>query len=135
MTLPANALQAAIYQRLKATAGVPVFDHVPQNAAFPYVVIGADTTAPWETKDRDGQEFTITVHCWTAPAAGRKGVKSLTEAVYSALHRQEPSLAVPGHAVVLLRCEFAETIQEPAEGDSDHYYHAALRFRALVRTV
>jgi hypothetical protein len=135
MTLAANEIQKAIFVRLTAQlAGTPVYDHVPQDSAFPYVVIGADTSIPWDTKTNDGQEFTCTFHVWDKLAAGRKSVKSLMQNIYSALHQQESNLSLSGFTVVLMRCEFTETYQETAvEGEVDHYYHGVMRFRALVR--
>ena len=131
MTLAANALQSAIFARLTGQLGpTPVYDFVPQDSAFPYVVIGADTSVPADTKTNDGQEFTLTIHVWDK-AAGRKSVKTTMEAVYTALHNHP--LAVTGFSTVILRCEYAETMQEQAEGEGDHYYHGVLRFRAVVR--
>ena len=134
MTLAANALQKAVYARLTASlGGVAVYDHAPQNAAFPYVLIGDDTAVTWDTKTRDGQEYTLTIHCWDAPKAGRKSVKAVAAQIYAALHRQEDSIPVTGYRLVLLIWEFMDTFQEPAEGDADRYYHGVLRFRALVQ--
>lgn len=135
MSLAANALQAAIYARLVSQLGpVPVYDHVPQDSAFPYVMIGADTAIPWDTKTTDGQEFTCTIHAWDALKAGRKSVKTIMQDVYTALHHQQANLAVAGFTLILIRCEYTETIQETAEeGSPDHYYHGIMRFRALVQ--
>lgn len=135
MTLAANAIQSAIYRRLKAeVAPVPVFDHIPQDSAFPYAVIGADTAIPWDVKGADGQEFTCTIHAWDAIRAGRKSVKSILQAIYDALHHKEEQIAVEGFALSLMRCEYSETFQETAEeGSPDKYYHGVMRFRALVQ--
>jgi len=40
----------------------PVYDDVPQGASFPYVVIGDDTSIPWDTDDSVGSESTLTIH-------------------------------------------------------------------------
>ena len=133
MTLAANALQAAAYARLTSQLGAtPVYDFVPQDSAFPYVVVGETTSLAWDTKTADGQEFTVTLHAFTR-GAGRKGLNALVEAVRLALH--EHPLAVAGHAVAVLRCEFTQTLQEDGpEGDPGHTYHGVLRFRALLQT-
>lgn len=132
--LAANEFQKAVYARLTASMGVPVYDHVPQGAGFPYVVVGEDTGVPWDTKTRDGQEFTATIHVWDWRAAGRKSVKTLMQAVYDALHHRSESLAMTGFACMLIRCEFTQTLQEAGEGETDgeNYYHGVMRFRALV---
>ncbi len=130
MASPGNALQQAIYQRLASQLTTPVYDHVPQNAAPPYVVIGADTLIEWGTKTRDGWEATVTVHAWDFEKAGRKSVKTILSNLYDALHGQ--SLTVAGFSLIDLRFEFEETYQENAEGASDHYYHGVQRYRAAV---
>jgi hypothetical protein len=40
-----SAIQSAIYGEL-VTLGYPVYDHVPQGSAFPYIVVGDDTSTP-----------------------------------------------------------------------------------------
>lgn len=134
MTLAANAIQKGVYDRLKAQlADVAVYDHVPQGVAAPYIVIGNDTSIPWDTKTEDGQEITLTIHAWDYLSAGRKSVKTIMQRIYAALHRQEASVSVSGHALILMRCEYAETFQDTAAAsEADHYYHGVMRFRALV---
>ena len=134
--MSANAVQKAIYQRLSAALSVPVYDHIPQGAAFPYVVIGADTAIPWDTKSSAGQEYTLTVHCWDALKAGRKSVKAVMDAIHAALHRQEALIPVEGASLTEIVQEYAESFQETGyEGDSDHYYHGVQRFRAMVEDI
>ena len=117
-----------MFARLTAElSGTPVYDAVPQDSTYPYVVIGEDTALAWDTKDTDGHEFTITVHVWTR-GKGRKAAKDLMEQVYDALHHQQ----LAGVGLVVLRCEYAETT--PDEDDTGTYYHGVLRFRALTRS-
>ena len=65
------ALQQAVFARLGAFAaltalvGARIYDHAPQDATFPYVVIGDDTTIPFDTHSTVGGEHTITVHTWS----------------------------------------------------------------------
>jgi hypothetical protein len=130
VTIPLNALQAALYTRLTSELTIPVYDFTPQDSEFPYAVIGADTTIPLDTKTTDGHEFTSTIHLWTK-GAGRKALKEQMQAVYDALHEQEIGFL---SGTVLVRCEYTETMQDPSsEGDTDHYYHGLLRFRALTQ--
>jgi hypothetical protein len=134
MSLAANEMQKAIYTRLTAALGASpvVYDYVPQDAAYPYVVIGADTSIPWDTKTNDGQEFTCTIHAWTKNS-GRRPLKTIMQNIYAALHHQEPLLTMTGFTCVQMRCEYSETIQDQSpEGDTDRYYHGIMRFRALI---
>lgn len=141
MPSPDNALQAAVFQRLSgyapltaALGGKKVFDHVPANSPAPYVRIGEDTLAGFDTKTEPGWDATLTVHAWDFEKAGRKSVKALLGHIYDALHRQEAAVTVAGFTLVELRWDnFATTIQETAaEGEGDHFYHGVTRFRALV---
>ena len=141
MATPYNALQAGIYARLTgysalttALGGAKIYDHVPQNTTFPYVMIGDDTAIEDDTKSHEGWEVTMTLHAWDYAAAGRKSVKAILGHLYDALHRQEASVTVTGFQMVLLNVEFIETFQESAtEGASDRYYHGVMRVRAIIR--
>lgn len=140
MAHPANALQAAIYTRLTgysalttALGGAKVYDHVPQDTAAPYVVIGDDTLVESDTKTANGWEATITIHCWDFATAGRMCIKTLMGHIFDALHRQESNITVSGFSLTYIAREFEESYQETAEdGDNDHYYHGIQRFRALI---
>ena len=135
MSLAANELQKALYARLTAQlAGTPVYDHVPQATAYPYVRLGSLTALPWDTKTEDGQEYTVTIHAF-AQGAGKKSVQALMQTIYAALHHQEASLTLTGFTVVVLRCEFSEADVEPmTDAAPDRDQHGVLRFRALVAT-
>lgn len=141
MSTPDNALQAAIYTRLNGFAALTsaigankVFDFVPESAAPPYVVIGEDTATDGDTKDRHGWEFTVTIHCWSFEAAGRKQVKTILSHVFDALHQQEDSVTVTGFVLVQIRREFQQTLQETGvEGQGDRYWHGVARYRAVVQ--
>ena len=140
MTMPLNALQAGIYGRLTgysalttALGGSFVYDHVPQNTAAPYVVIGDDTSVAYDSKSHNGWDCTVTVHCWDFQKAGRKSVKTLMGHIYDALHAAHASITVTGFGLVQIRCDFQQTFQEIGiEGAGDHYYHGVQRFRAII---
>lgn len=141
MSSPNNALQAAIYTRLTgysalttALGGSKVYDHIPQGADAPYVVIGEDTLSDWDTKSTAGWECTVTIHAWDFEKAGRKSVKAILGHVYDALHQQEANIAVTGFTLIQIRWENESTFQETAvEGANDHYYHGVQRYRAVVQ--
>jgi hypothetical protein len=143
MTTPSNALQTAIYERLKnfaplttlLTASGKVFDFVPEGTEPPFVVIGDDTAVDDSTKTNNGWDCTLTIHCWDFEKAGRKSVKAILSAIYDALHRQETSITVAGFALTEIRYEFEQTFQDTTpEGQSDHFYHGVQRYRALIET-
>jgi hypothetical protein len=139
MSQPLNALQVGLYNRLTgysaltALVSTRIYDHVPQNATLPFVVIGDDTAVEGDTKTFNGWDMTITIHCWKSLSAGRKDIKAIMGAIYDALHKNESNVTVSGFTLVYLHCEFQQTFQETGiEGDNDHYYHGVQRFRALI---
>lgn len=145
----ALAIQQAVYALLRgdstlrgllavdALEGSPtapaVYDHVPQadapedSAEFPYIVIGDDTAAQFDTDDVDGQETTITLHVWDR-RRGRKRVKQVLDAVYGALH--DVSLSISGQHHVLCLWEYSETVPDP----DVLVQHAVTRFRILTQS-
>lgn len=63
-------LQKAIFQRLSSDvtlSGVVtgVFDHVPENQPYPYVVIGEPNELPFDTKTSFGEEISLVIHVWS----------------------------------------------------------------------
>ncbi|MFQ5467971.1 MAG: DUF3168 domain-containing protein [Kiloniellaceae bacterium] len=113
---------------LKALIGDParVFDHVPANSAFPYVVIGEATARDWDTKTDPGMEQNLSVHTWSR-ARGAKETKQIMAAIVATL--DHAPLAVAGHALVLIRFEFAQTLVDP-DGLT---HHGVQRFRAITQ--
>lgn len=134
------ALQTALYERLKNYAdlsalladdvrpnisGSAVYDHVPQDAVFPYVAIGDTTSAEWDTDTSLGSEATATIHVWSRER-GRMEAKEIQRELYNALHRH--ALSITGATTVTCDWEFAET-----ELDTDGLTrHGITRFRLLI---
>ena len=113
---------------VKSLIGDParIFDHVPPESAFPYLVIGESTSAPFDAKTLDGMESTLTLHDWSR-YRGLREIKDIMAAVSNALDQQTLSLA--GHTLILLRFEFATTFL-----DSDGLTrHGVQRFRAITQ--
>ena len=127
-------LQQAVYGALTGDAAVQallgnparVFDHVPQDSAFPYVVVGEATSGPFDTKTEDGLDQTLTIHSWSR-YRGLKETKEIMAAVTGALDQQ--ALAVSGHDLVLLRFTFGTTVLDP-DGLTRH---GVQRFRAVTQ--
>ena len=127
-------VQQAVYSALtgdptiQGMLGNParVFDHVPQGSDFPYLVIGDSQATPFDTKTESGLDQRLTLHTWSR-YRGLKQTKEIMAAVVDALDGQ--GLAVSGHALVLLRFEFATTIVD----DDGLTRHGVQRFRALTQ--
>jgi len=127
-------LQQAVYAALTGDAtlqgllGAParVFDHVPADTAFPYLVLGEAASAPFDAKTEDGMAQTLTIHTWSR-YRGLKETKEIMAAVAAAL--DDRSLSLAGHALVLLRFEFGATFLD-ADGLTRH---GVQRFHALTQ--
>lgn len=120
-----EALHKAVFDKLTADLATPVYDHVPPNASFPYVVIGEDTHVPFDTDDSLGSESTITIHVWSR-YRGKKEAKQIQGEVYDALTRQE--LTVEDHDLVTIEFEYSDVVLDP-DGQTRH---GVQRFRAVV---
>lgn len=114
-------IQQAVYNALTNYAPLTslisgVYDQAPQPAAYPYVLIGEDTNAEWDTDDRRGVESAITVHIWSIQR-GRKETQIIQRKIYEALH--QASLSVTGYQFVV--CYFVtETTLLDVDGLATH---------------
>lgn len=130
-------VQASIFTVIKTDAGVQafvgssparVYDHVPQGTDdFPYITIGDTTAVDASTKTEDGNEQTLTLHCWSRHQ-GHKEVWEMIEALDTAL--DGVSLTVSGNTPVFIFSEFADAFLD-ADGRT---YHGAIRFRIRIDT-
>lgn len=105
-----------------------LYDHVPQGAACPYVVLGPVTARDWSTAGEEGCEHILALHVWSQ-ASGKHEAQEIAERLRSRLH--EASLSLSGHRLVNLRHEFTEVRRE---SDGRHV-RAHLRFRAVTEPV
>lgn len=103
-------IQAALYSALSGNISATVYDHVPEDSSFPYVVIGEDMPNQWDTDTEQGFETVLTLHFWSR-YRGKKEVKELTDEVYDLLHRK--SLAISGQYTVNLMWESSEILLDP----------------------
>lgn len=123
-------LQQAVHTRLNGFAGLTalvagVHDHVDQDDAFPYVVVGDDTLVNDDTNSSDGTDNTITIHTWSQ-YRGKKETKLIQQEIYNALHRFQ--LVVASAVLVGVIFEFGDSFI-----DSDGLTrHGVQRFRVIL---
>src|SRR5690349_19365922 len=127
MTDATPALQATLYNALKtiledvSPSICSVHDFVPEDEAFPYVVIGEFTTVDDGSKSKAGQEHTVTIHIWdqaTNDTAGRLRSRQIVAHIYDALHLQ--SLSISGQTTVSCRFDYASGPDLDADGRTMH---------------
>jgi Protein of unknown function (DUF3168) len=127
------ALQQAIYAALAAGAdlqaliGTPprLFDYVPRDSAFPYVVLGDGNESDCSTATETGTEHAIQIDVWSR-ATGHKEAKQIAEAVRATLHNA--SLTVSDATLIDIR-HLATAFARQPDGQT---LRAALRFRAVT---
>jgi len=129
------ALQSGIYGALVTAfassptllSGQGVYDDLPQNVGFPYVVIGDGDVNDWGNKTSKGQEHEFLVHTWSR-YQGFKELKQIMQVVYDTLHEQESGITVAGQNVVLIHNTFTTHIRD----DDGTTRHGIQRFRVLT---
>tara|TARA_R100001510_G_scaffold21831_1_gene19115 strand:+ start:469 stop:876 length:408 start_codon:yes stop_codon:yes gene_type:complete len=132
MSLHSTALQTAIFSLLSGDSTLDglignnrIYDEVPQNSAYPYVVIGEETTIDAGTKDKDAQEFTQTIHIWSR-YRGSKQTKEIAQRIYTLLHNV--AISVSGASFVNSRNEFFTILLD----DDGLTRHGVMRFRVVI---
>lgn len=134
MSAFSNPLQLAVFNRL--TAAMPsrrIYDDPPNQpdgmpeSLFPYVTIGHDTLAPFDTDTSIGTSATITLHVWSRKN-GKKEAKEILGELYTALNRQAALFSAVGYTFVDCLHEFSEVIEE-VDGKTRH---GITRFRITM---
>lgn len=135
MAHPSAELQTSVYQTLTADPGLlsllggpKIFDHIPEEAVYPYLTLGRTTVIDWSTGTEDGSEHLLTLHVW-AKGGGKQATYQIMDQVSTRLHDQH--LPLDKHRLVNLQLQFAEARLEPESTT----YHGILRFRAVTEPV
>jgi hypothetical protein len=132
MTSASWALQQAVFATLSADSGVHglagIFDAVPRNAAFPYIVVGEAEEAAAGATCGGLSEHRLAIHIWSR-GGGHREIKQIAEAVREAL--DGTSLALSGHSLIGLAFTSAG-YQRESDGET---LRAVLRFRAVTEPI
>jgi len=103
-----------------------VYDDNPEQAAYPYVVMGEITARDWSDKFKPGQEVYSTIHIWSQ-FAGRKEADDMADGVLQALTKSPLDLS-PNFRAVLEGFDSYDLIID-IDGKTRH---GLLRFRYLI---
>lgn len=121
------AVQRAFYSRLSKDLDVSVYDWVPEDAPYPYVVIGEATELADNTHDSFGRTLTLTLHVWTKGHGGFGPALEIVDNIQRSLdHRLDMELE--GFRLVTLRLDQTLTMRDP----DPLIRHAPVRFRVQV---
>ncbi len=112
-----NALQKLVYDRLIADAGVAaavgqrVFDNVPAGAVFPYITFGPSDVFATDAACIVGRTETLQLDCWSRLAGKLQEVKTIADAVKTALHGFDGVMAE--NALVAMRVTSIRYFRDP----------------------
>ena len=132
MGLHTTNVQKAIFSTLSADSSLDslvgnnkILDDVPQGTNYPYVQIGEETSIDAGLKDKEAQEYTLTIHIWSR-YRGNKETKEIAERIYTLLHNG--AISVTGASLANIRNEFFTVLID----DDWLTRHGVMRFRAIV---
>lgn len=117
-------LQSALYTLLSGDSTLDsllgnnkIFDSVaPQDTAYPYVLIGLETTTDIGTKSLDGNLYNVDIDVWSQ-YRGQKEIKEVMERIYNLTNNV--TISVSGADSVMSFVNSSTTIVE-ADGITRH---------------
>ena len=86
-----------------------IFDNVPQDTSYPYVVIGNINVVNRGTKNLDGNEYNIDIDVWSE-YRGKKEISNAMERIYELLH--DTTYSVSGADMVVSQVRNTITLVE-----------------------
>lgn len=123
-------LQQAIFQRLTNDTQVTdivkgVFDAVPEDQLYPYLVIGDPVSDPFDTKTTTGEQIAIVIHAWS-DYPGKKEAYEILNACLQATSRR---LQLEGNFKIILQERTNMTVFDDIDGK---IRHGILRLRFTI---
>lgn len=107
-----------------------VYDLVPQNQVYPYVVIGESTEKQSDVLNSNqnprGFLVTTTLHIWSQ-YSGFKEALQIKRRIYELLHRNETAIALNGFTCTWIMHDFSTSLRDP-DGLTRH---VPTRYRAF----
>jgi hypothetical protein len=125
------ALQQAIFAALSASGdlqaliGDRIFDYVPPNSTFPYVVLGDGNEIDWSTATEEGTEHAAQIDVWSREP-GHKETKQIADVIRAILNNA--ALTITGAILIDIRHLTTDFSREP-DGQT---FRARLTFRAVT---
>jgi hypothetical protein len=134
MTAPAPMLpvQQAVYARLTGdeqlmSTVTGVFDYVPEDDVYPFIVIGESVETPDNRLRGFGRQTVITLHVWTQYRGYSQGL-AIAARVTELLDHQP--LTLTGLAHIATRFEFSQTLTDPEP--PGNIRHVVVRYRVVT---
>lgn len=102
-----------------------VYDMVPPNPIFPYIVLGQDTSKAWNSKTNLGSDIVFVLHIFTRDK-GRRELKNIMNNVHEILTKEE--ICLESHFLIQLYPEFMQSYIESDQMTC----HGVIRLHALA---
>lgn len=102
------------------------YDHVSDEATFPYVFFEVGDTSEWDTSTEDGWDARPRIHVFS-DAESSKPARLISGRIEELLHNAAP-IVLTNYRVVLLRREGHSCLREP----DGQVWHSLTSFRALL---
>ena len=109
-------LQSILYSTLNGDSTLDgivgnnrIFDNVPQDTDYPYVVIGNINVINRGTKSLDGNEYNVDIDVWST-YRGKKEISEAMERIYELLH--DTTYTVSGANMVISQVRNTITLVE-----------------------
>ena len=115
--------QEAMFKRLNEHVEYPVYDYVPEESKFPYVVLGRVYSTPERTKTTDGERIEATIDVWSR-SKGKKETISIIKNIEAALSED---LTVEGAFLLDQKVNSREVLEEVSS-----LYHGTITFELLL---
>jgi hypothetical protein len=122
-----GALSASADVQALLGSPVRVYDHVPDDAVFPYVAFGPANVTPYDNLTDVGFEQVITLNIWSRYRGGKE-TRDIFQSIYDTLHRA--SLTIDGQTFV--SCDF-HSADFSLDSDGLTYFCAA-RFSLVTQS-
>jgi len=139
MNLPNKALQTAYYQALDGEisyggSNVPVYDVVPEDADYPYIVFISQNVVEEPTKDDFGTEIVFELDVVTGfggSFGGKSMAYDISDDVVEAIRTRTANyLSLSGFTMVTTTLDSSFIVQEQSE--TEILYINKLRFRHKI---
>ena len=127
--IPMTALQTGLYELLSAAQTTPVYDDVPENAACPYITIGAFTCKRLADKTSDIWDASLQLHIWSS-YNGKAEVNKIADDITTVLSSAIPDLSGENFAVLLQEVDFFEAFPEAEFG-----YHGVITVITTIQNL
>jgi len=109
---------------LQGFIGTKIYDYVPENTAYPYIVYHIAESDEWDTTTEDGDEHSVYVHVWD-DAEGSKRTRQINQRVFELLH-DNASYSLTDHNMVNARRVMRAVDRE------GQLYHGVQLFRVVT---